>query len=104
MWFAISASSAVAAQLRGRCLHRFAGDMCLASSLIDDARYNANMAGCYVRDILKVFAMPAWFQDNIDFIEELQAFRDTEANWPDGRMDMALGLFAAERGLTIPGA
>ena len=46
--------------------------------------------------------MPAWFRDNIDFIEELQAIHDTETNWPGDRMDMILELFAAERGMTMP--
>lgn len=25
--------------------------------------------------------MPAWFRENIDLIEELQAIHDTETNW-----------------------
>jgi hypothetical protein len=72
--------------------------------LIDDARYDPDMEGYRVRDLLNVFAMPTWFHDNIDFIEELQTIHDTETNWPVGRMDMILGLFAVERGLTIPSA
>ena len=88
----------------GRCFYRFAGDMCFAGLLIDDTRYDPSMEGYYIRNLLRVFAMPAWFHDNIDFIEELQIIHDTETNWPGGRMDMILGLFAAERGLTIPSA
>ena len=41
------------------------------------------MEGYRVRELLKVFAMPAWFRDNIDFIEELQTIHDTETNWGD---------------------
>ena len=36
-------------------------------------------------------------------IEEAPTIRDTDANWPDGRVDMILELFAAACGLTIPG-
>jgi len=36
-------------------------------------------------------------------IEELPTIRHTDANWPDGRTGMILELFAAARGLTIPG-
>jgi hypothetical protein len=60
------------------------------------------MEGYRVRDLLRVFAMPAWFRDNIGFIEELQTIHDTETNWPGDRMEMILELFAAERRMTIP--
>jgi hypothetical protein len=36
-------------------------------------------------------------------IEEARTIRETDANWPDGRADMILELFAAARELTIPG-
>ena len=90
--------------VEGRCFYRFGGEKCFTGVLIDDARYDPDMEGYRVRDLLKVFAMPTWFRDNIDFIEELQTIHDTETNWPVGRMDMILGLFAAERELTIPSA
>jgi hypothetical protein len=90
--------------VEGRCFYRFGGNMCFAGPLIDDTHYNPDMEGYRVRDLLKVFAMPTWFHDNIDFIEELQKIHDMETNWPVGRMDMILGLFAAERGLTLPSA
>ncbi len=64
--------------------------------------YDPDMEGYRVRDLLKVFAMPTWFVDNLDFIEALQMIHDTETNWPSGRMGMILELFAAECGLTMP--
>jgi hypothetical protein len=88
--------------VEGRCFYRFAGDMCFAGLLIDDTHYDRDMEGYRVRDLLKIFALPTWFQDNINFIEELQTFHDTETNWPVGRMDIVLELFATERGLTMP--
>ena len=43
--------------------------------------------------------MPIWFRDNIVFIEDLQTPpRRRIPNWPAGRMDTILELFAAERG------
>jgi hypothetical protein len=86
----------------GRCFYRFADAMCFVGPFIDDAHYDLEMEGYRVRELVKAFAMPRWFRDNIDFLEELQSIHDTEANWdaPD-RMEMVLELFAAERGLTI---
>ena len=85
----------------GRCFYRFAGDMCFAGLLIGDAHYDRDMEGYRVRDLLKIFALPTWFQDNINFIEELQTIHDTETNWPVDRMGIVLELFATERGLTM---
>ena len=76
--------------------------MCFAGPLIDDAHYDPDMEGYRVGDLVKVFAMPGWFRDNISFIEELQTIHDTETNWPADRMEIILELFAAERGLTMP--
>lgn len=42
--------------------------------------------------------------DNMDFIEALQRVHDMKTNGPDGRTDMILGLTAAHRGVSIPGA
>jgi hypothetical protein len=86
----------------GRCFYRFGGEMCFAGPLIDDAHYDPNMEGYRVHDLLKAFAMPAWFRDNVGFIEELQTLHDTETNWAGDRMEMVLELFAAERGLEMP--
>ena len=88
--------------VEGQCFYRFAGDVCFVGALIDDDWYDLDMEGYRVRDLLKVFAMPAWFRDNIGFIEELQAIHDTETNWPGDRMEMILELFAAERRMTMP--
>jgi hypothetical protein len=88
---------------KGRCSYRLGDDRCFVGVLIDDAHYDREMEGYRVPDLLKVFAMPSWFHDNVDFIEELQTIHDTETNWPVGRMDMVLELFAAERGLMMPG-
>jgi hypothetical protein len=88
--------------VEGQCFYRFAGDMCFVGALIDDDWYDSDMEGYRVRDLVKVFAMPAWFRENIDFIEELQAIHDNEASWPGDRMEMILELFGAERGMTLP--
>ena len=37
-------------------------------------------------------------------IEELLRIRNTEATWPDAGTNVIFELFAAERGLAIPGA
>ena len=60
------------------------------------------MEGYRVRDLVKVFAVPAWFRHNISFIEELQMLHDTETNWGGDRMELTLELFAVERGLVMP--
>jgi hypothetical protein len=88
--------------VEGQCFYRFAGDVCFVGALIDDDWYDSEMEGYRVRDLLRVFAMPACFRDNIGFIEELQTIHDTETNWPGDRMEMILELFAAERRMTIP--
>ena len=49
-----------------------------------------------------VFTMPAWFRDNISFIEELQTVHDTETNWLGDRMETILMMFAADHGLRMP--
>lgn len=46
--------------------------------------------------------MPAWFRENIDLIEELQAIHDTETNWVGDRMETILKMFSTDRGLTMP--
>lgn len=76
--------------------------MCFVGALIDHDWYDSEMEGYRVRDLVKVFAMPAWFRENIDFIEELQAIHDNETSWPGDRMEMILELFGAERGMTLP--
>lgn len=76
--------------------------MCFAGRLIDDAYYDPEMEGYRVHDLLKVFAVPAWFHDNVSFIEELQMLHDTETNWDGDRMEIILELFAVERGLEMP--
>jgi hypothetical protein len=88
--------------VEGQGFYRFAGDVCFVGALIDDDWYDSDMEGYRVRDLLKVFAMPAWFRDNIGFIEELQAIHDTETIWLGDRMEMILELFAAERRMTMP--
>jgi hypothetical protein len=86
----------------GRCFYRFAGDRCFIGALIDDADYDPEMEGLKVRELMNWLPVSQWFCDNIDLIEDLQNIHDTETNWPDGRMDMVLELFAAERGLKMP--
>jgi hypothetical protein len=86
----------------GRCFYRFGGDKCFTGALIEDARYAPDMEGFLAHDLVEVFAMPAWFLANLDFISDLQNVHDTETNWPNGRMDMVLELFAAEHGLRMP--
>jgi len=60
------------------------------------------MEGYRVRDLVKAFAMPAWFNDNIRFIEELQTLHDTETNWLGDRMEPILKMFAVDHGLRMP--
>jgi hypothetical protein len=88
--------------VEGPCFYRFAGDMCFVGALIDHDWYDSEMEGYRVRELLNVSAMPAWFRDNIGFIEELQTIHDTRTNWPSDRMEMILEMFAGERGMTIP--
>ena len=83
----------------GMGFYRFADDRCLVGALIDDAHYVPAMEGYSVRDLLKVFTLPAWFEKNIGFIEELQAIHDAEANWVGNRMDAVLERFATDHGL-----
>jgi hypothetical protein len=90
---------------KGNCFYRFDDLMCFVGRLIDDAHYvdgDDGMEGYRVHDLVKLFAMPQWFRDNLDFIKDLQDIHDTETNWPDGRMDIVLELFAEERGLKMP--
>jgi hypothetical protein len=87
---------------QGQCFYRFAGDMCFVGALIDHDWYDSEMEGYRVRELLNVSAMPAWFRDNLGFIEELQTIHDTRTNWPSDHMEMILEMFAAERGMTIP--
>ncbi len=64
--------------------------------------YDPEMEGYRIRELLKIFAMPKWFRDNLDFLEELQSIHDTQTNWDaPNRMEMVLELFAAERGLSM---
>jgi hypothetical protein len=88
--------------VEGQCFYRLGGDMCFAGPLIDNTHYDPDMEGYRVRDLLKVFAMPAWFRDNISFIEELQTIHDTEANWRGDRMQTILEMFATEHSLRMP--
>ena len=85
----------------GRCFYRFAGAMCFAGALIDEESYRPEMEGHYVRDLVKLFRLPAWFLDNIELIADLQRLHDTASSWTVG-MDTALEIFAAERGLAMP--
>jgi hypothetical protein len=85
----------------GMGFYRFDGDRCPVGALIDDADYRSDMEAYTVRDLLKKFALPQWFHDNISFIEELQNLHDNEANWVNGRMDTALEQFADDHGLTM---
>ena len=62
----------------GQCFYRLGGEMCFAGLLIDDTHYSREMERYRVRDLPVVFTMPAWFRDNISFIEELQTVHDTE--------------------------
>jgi hypothetical protein len=84
----------------GRCCYRLGRDRCFAGALIDDAHYDRKMEGYTVFALAAHFSMPAWFHDNIDFIEALQNLHDDVKNWP--RMEMALELFAVARGLAMP--
>jgi hypothetical protein len=89
----------------GNCFYRFDDLMCFVGALIDDAHYvdaEDGMEGYRVHDLVKLFAMPRWFRDNLNFIKDLQDIHDTETNWPNGRMDIVLELFAEERGLKMP--
>jgi hypothetical protein len=86
----------------GRGMYRFGDDMCFIGPLIDDAHYDTNMEGYRVRDLMKMFAMPAWFVEHLDFIRDIQSLHDAETNWPDRRMEMVLEMFAAERELRMP--
>jgi hypothetical protein len=88
--------------LDGRCAYRYGDDRCFVGVLIDDAHYRPGMEGYRANDVVMLFPVPKWFLDNIDFICDLQMVHDVETNWPDGRMNMVLKLFAAERGLRMP--
>jgi hypothetical protein len=86
----------------GQCFYRFADTMCFVGPLIDDAHYDPEMEGYRIRELTKTFAMPKWFRDNLDLLEELQSIHDTQTNWDaPNRMEMVLELFAAERGLSM---
>ncbi|MBV8795984.1 MAG: hypothetical protein JO136_13715 [Hyphomicrobiales bacterium] len=87
---------------QGECLYRFGDDECFIGPLIGDRHYDPTMEGHPVRELMKIFAMPAWFRIHIDFIEELQRIHDNETNWGDGIMDMVLEMFAEKRGLEMP--
>ena len=56
----------------GQCFYRLGRDMCFAGPLIDNTHYDPDMEGYRVGDLVKVFAMPDWFRDNISFIELLR--------------------------------
>ena len=86
----------------GQCFYRRQGDGCFVHPLIDDEHYDPDMEGYKVRDLIKRFAMPAWFRENIGLIEELQAIHDTETNWVGDRMEKILEMFSTDRGLTMP--
>jgi hypothetical protein len=88
--------------VEGRGLYRKGARMCFVGPLIENDQYDPGMEGYHARDLPKLFAMPQWFRTNIEFITDLQNIHDTESNWPNGRMDIVLELFAAERGLTMP--
>jgi hypothetical protein len=87
-----------------RCAYRFGEDRCFVGALIDDDLYDLEMERSSAEPLMSLFAMPSWFRGNIDLIVDLQRIHDTEANWPDGRMNTVLDLFAAERGLRMPQA
>jgi hypothetical protein len=87
----------------GSGMYRFGDDRCFIGALIDDAHYDAKgMEGYTAHDLVKLFAFPQWFKDNVSFIRDLQRLHDTETTWPDGRMEMVLEMFADDRGLKIP--
>lgn len=88
--------------VEGQCFYRLGGDMCFASSLIDSTHYVPDMEGHPVRDVIKAFTAPAWFRDNISFIEKLQTIHDTKTNWLGDRMETILKMFAADHGLRMP--
>jgi len=82
-------------------MYRDGGNRCLVGLLIDDA-YDPKMEGYRVRDLSRVFVLPEFFRDNIDFLEDLQNLHDDESNWIDGRLDAAMEALAAQRGLGMP--
>ena len=84
----------------GKCAYRSGDERCFAGALIDDAHYDPDMEGFRAGDMLKYFSLPAWFRENISFINDIQRIHDTEENWPV--MDMVLEMFAVERGLRMP--
>lgn len=57
--------------------------------------------GYKVRDLVKKFAMPVRFRENIDLIAELQAIHDIGAHWVSDRMETTVEIFSKDRGLTM---
>jgi hypothetical protein len=85
----------------GDCFYYFGPLRCFISPVLGEY-FDPAMEGIPVPLLPKAFALPQWFNVNINFIAELQETHDTETNWPSDRMDTVLELFAEERGLTMP--
>lgn len=83
------------------CWYRGDGNRCWVGALIDDAHYDRAMEGNPVPFLLDSFALPYWFRENIDFLDDLQRIHDISANWAPGVMPMVLARFAEEQGLRM---
>ncbi len=85
----------------GDCFYYFGHFRCFITPVLGEY-FDPEMEGIPVALLSGAFALPQWFNANINFLAELQRIHDTETNWPSDRMDMLLELFADERGLTMP--